>query len=111
MLITYNKENQPKKIYEYGNTTDQPISMQYREDGRFHTAYYLYDGQGNVRQMTNERGQIIATYNYLPFGEMMNKGMRGQEMGITLGRLQNWGRENGLRNTITYQGNIFFIDF
>ncbi|MCL5674537.1 MAG: RHS repeat-associated core domain-containing protein, partial [Candidatus Omnitrophica bacterium] len=94
----------------YGNTTDQPISMQYRKDGRWHTAYYLYDGQGNVRQLTNSRGQVIATYNYLPFGEMMNKGMRGQGIEGNEGIGMNWGEENGLRNTITYQGREYDRD-
>jgi RHS repeat-associated protein len=108
----YNKYGRAKKIYTYGDTTDQPISMRYRENGyvRWHTVYYLYDGEGNVRQLTNSRGQVIASYNYLPFGEMMNRGGEGQGIQGNEGEGIDWGRENGFTNTITYQGREYDRD-
>ena len=97
----YNKYGRAKKIYTYRDTTYQPIEMEYRTHGRWHTIYYLYDGEGNVRQLTNSRGQVIASYNYLPFGEMMNR--EGENIGVGL----PFNRENGFTNTITYQGREY----
>lgn len=34
--------------------------------------YYHTDALGNVRVVTNQPGQIIARYDYLPFGELFN---------------------------------------
>lgn len=34
--------------------------------------YYHTDAQGNIRVVTNQQGQVIARYDYLPFGELFN---------------------------------------
>lgn len=34
--------------------------------------FYLYDGSGNVRHLTDEQGNVIANYNYDSFGNLLN---------------------------------------
>ncbi len=44
-------------------------SERYRtDDGDWKTVYYLYDGLGSVRQIIDERGRVVAEYDYSPFG-------------------------------------------
>ena len=37
------------------------------------TSYYLHDGQGSVRDLTNSTGNITDTYAYTAFGELYNQ--------------------------------------
>ncbi|MCG2680391.1 MAG: RHS repeat-associated core domain-containing protein [Kiritimatiellae bacterium] len=57
--------------YIKGPRVDELISKKYLENGQWKTAYYLYDGLGSVRQLVDERGRVVAEYDYLPFGEII----------------------------------------
>ena len=58
--------------YIKGPRIDELISKKYlTDDGQWKTVYYLYDGLGSVRQLTDEKGKVVAEYDYLPFGEII----------------------------------------
>ena len=40
---------------------------------RLAVGYYLYDGNGNVGQVVEETGAIVAHYEYDPFGKLVDK--------------------------------------
>ena len=40
---------------------------------RMSVGYYLYDGNGNVGQVIDEAGTIVAHYEYDPFGKLVGK--------------------------------------
>jgi len=61
----------PLVKYIKGPRIDELISKKYLENGQWKTVYYLYDGLGSVRQLTDERGRVVAEYDYLPFGEII----------------------------------------
>ena len=37
------------------------------------SAYYLFDGNGNTAQLIGPQGNVLNSYNYLPFGEPLNR--------------------------------------
>lgn len=41
--------------------------------GDWHLSYYLYDGHGNVRHLTNQQGQVTDTYTYDAFGILLSR--------------------------------------
>ena len=54
------------KRYEYGDdlycqVDVSPLALQ--------PSYFLYDGLGSTRSLTNSSGELIQTYNYQPFGD------------------------------------------
>ena len=49
----------------------QRISQTLMVTGAPSTSYYGYDGQGNVRQLTNAAGVVTDTYNYDAFGNLI----------------------------------------
>lgn len=58
--------------YVKGPRIDELICKKYlTDDGKWKTVYYLYDGLGSVRQLVDEEGRVVAEYDYLPFGEII----------------------------------------
>jgi RHS repeat-associated protein len=65
VLEEYAPDATVKVSYIYGND----LISQTRSGG---TAYYLVDGLGSTRVLTDTQGQVITSYNYEAFGEMIN---------------------------------------
>jgi RHS repeat-associated protein len=58
-----------QRRYTYGR---QRISETQFINGAWTTSYYGYDGQGNVRQLTNSAGVVTDTYDYDAYGNLVN---------------------------------------
>lgn len=58
-----------QRRYTYGK---RRISETQLIDGAWVTSYSVYDGQGNVRQLTNAAGVVTDTYDYDAFGNLIN---------------------------------------
>ena len=56
----------PKATYVHGPGIDRPLAM--IRDGK--AFYYHVDRLGSVTHLTDEQGQIVATYDYNAFGKM-----------------------------------------
>ncbi|MCG2679261.1 MAG: RHS repeat-associated core domain-containing protein, partial [Kiritimatiellae bacterium] len=86
----------PVVKYIKGPRIDELISKKYFENGQWMTMYYLYDGLGSVRQLTDERGRVVAEYDYLPFGEIIEaQGVQARKNPFTYtGR--EYDRDSGL---------------
>jgi len=54
-------------VYTYGN--DLIAQDRLSDGGAWQLSYYVYDGQGNVRLLTDEQGQPTDRYLYDAFGE------------------------------------------
>ena len=53
----------------YYTRGDELLSMEKAEE----VCYYLYDGHGNVRTLTNEAGRITDRYSYDAYGSLLEK--------------------------------------
>jgi len=58
------------RTYTYGL---QRISEEQVQNGTWTPSFYLYDGGGSVRQLTNASGTVTDTYEYDAFGNLLNK--------------------------------------
>ncbi|MCG2680389.1 MAG: hypothetical protein L6455_10555 [Kiritimatiellae bacterium] len=59
--------------YTKGVKIDELISRKtYTDNGTPRTVYYLYDGLGSVMALTDEQGNVVASYKYAPFGEILS---------------------------------------
>jgi RHS repeat-associated protein len=58
-----------KATYVHGPGIDRPLAM--IRDGK--TYYYHTDHLGSVTHLTDEQGQIVAAYEYDPFGKMRDR--------------------------------------
>jgi RHS repeat-associated protein len=58
-----------QRRYTYGT---QRISETQLINGAWVTSYYVYDAQGNVRQLTDAAGVVTDTYDYDAFGNLIN---------------------------------------
>jgi RHS repeat-associated protein len=59
-----------QRRYTYGK---QRISETQLINGVWTTSYYVYDAQGNVRQLTNAAGVVTDTYDYDAFGNLIHQ--------------------------------------
>ena len=41
------------------------------DDGQWKTVFYHYDGLGSVVALTDEKGKVVAEYDYSPFGRIL----------------------------------------
>jgi len=60
------------KRYSYGSGTG-PISQQQLINGQWVTSFFIYDGQGNVRALTDEQGNVTDTFDYDAFGNLISR--------------------------------------
>ena len=60
------------------------------DDGQWKTVFYHYDGLGSVVALTDEKGKVVAEYDYSPFG-----------------RIINWQGGEAKRNHFTYTGREY----
>ena len=77
VLMEYGRRDELKNVYTYGN---ERISAEHllpaaelpnnSTSDDYSTDYYLYDGRGSVAQVITSTADILASYNYDPFGEM-----------------------------------------
>jgi RHS repeat-associated protein len=58
-----------KATYVHGPGIDRPLAM--IRDGK--TYYYHADRLGSITHLTDEQGQVVATYEYDPFGRMRER--------------------------------------
>ena len=58
-----------KATYVHGPGIDRPLAM--IRDGK--TYYYHADRLGSITHLTDEQGQVVATYEYDPFGKMRER--------------------------------------
>jgi len=58
-----------KATYVHGPGIDRPLAM--IRDGK--TYYYYADRLGSVTHLTDEQGQVVATYEYDPFGKIRER--------------------------------------
>ena len=61
-------DGQVQRQYTYGNSI---ISQRQLIGGVWTTSFYSTDGHGNVRQLTNENGDVTDTYTYDGFGKLL----------------------------------------
>ena len=59
-----------QRQYTYGNSI---ISQRQLIGGNWVGSFYNTDGQGNVRQLTNESGVVTDTYTYDAFGKLLSQ--------------------------------------
>ena len=57
--------------FVYG--TQGPISMSQLINGQWVTSYFIYDGEGNVRALTDPNGNVTDTFDYDAFGNLINR--------------------------------------
>jgi RHS repeat-associated protein len=57
--------------YSYG--LQGPISMSQLINGQWVTSFFIYDGQGNVRALTDENGNVTDTYAYDAHGNLIDQ--------------------------------------
>lgn len=50
-----------------------PISMSQLINGQWVTSYFIYDGDGNVRALTDPNGNVTDTFDYDAFGNLINR--------------------------------------
>jgi RHS repeat-associated protein len=58
-----------KATYVHGPGIDRPLAM--IRDGK--TYYYHADRLGSITHLTDEQGQVVATYDYDPFGKLRER--------------------------------------
>ncbi|MBZ0167351.1 MAG: RHS repeat-associated core domain-containing protein [Candidatus Omnitrophica bacterium] len=61
-----NSSNVLQADYVMGSRIDEPLTMTRSST----TYYYLTDGLGSVRQLTNSSGTIVESYDYDPYGQV-----------------------------------------
>ena len=59
-----------QRQYTYGNSI---VSQRQLIGGNWVGSFYNTDGQGNVRQLTNESGVVTDTYTYDAFGKLLSQ--------------------------------------
>ncbi|HEX7183230.1 MAG TPA: RHS repeat-associated core domain-containing protein [Thermoanaerobaculia bacterium] len=57
-----------RRVYTYGLDL---LCQRQIVDGAFRTSFYLLDGQGSVRALTDESGSVTDTYDYDSFGNLL----------------------------------------
>lgn len=68
VLATYDDKGQPRDAFVYGRER----LAGYQATGQ--ATNYLYDGQGNVRQLYDGAGKLLDRYEYSPYGLPMANG-------------------------------------
>ncbi|MDE2179886.1 MAG: hypothetical protein KGJ40_03440 [candidate division NC10 bacterium] len=66
LIQELNEGGSVKTTYVHGPGIDRPLAM--IQDGK--TYYYHADRLGSITHLTDEQGQVVATYDYDPFGKM-----------------------------------------
>jgi RHS repeat-associated protein len=66
-----NSGSQMVRRFVYG--TQGPISMSQLINGQWITSYFIYDGEGNVRTLTDPNGNVTDTFDYDSFGNLINR--------------------------------------
>ena len=66
VLMELNETGTVTVRYTHGSGIDEPISM-LRGGTKF---YYLFDGLGSVTSLTDINENVVATYEYYPFGKI-----------------------------------------
>ena len=60
-----------EKIYNiYPNGAWGQLQVILTDDGEWERVYFHYDGLGSVVALTDERGRVVAEYDYSPFGRI-----------------------------------------
>jgi RHS repeat-associated protein len=57
--------------YTYG--LQGPISMSQLINGQWVTSFFIYDGEGNIRMLTDANGNVTDTYDYDAYGNVINR--------------------------------------
>jgi RHS repeat-associated protein len=63
---------QVTRRYTYG-LGPGPISMSQLINGQWVTSFFIYDGEGDVRALTDEHGNVTDTFDYDGFGNLINR--------------------------------------
>lgn len=79
------------RTYTYGY---ERISELQPVNNTWTASFYLYDGRGTVRMLTNSGGQVTDTYAYDGFGNMLEK--TGTTPNVYLYRGESWDADLGL---------------
>ena len=91
----YNGSNQPVASYVQSLIQDKPLEV--TEGGAAY--YYVPDGQGNIRALTDQSGAVVDSYRYDSFGNQVSTGIvhnpftyRAREFDATTGLYYNRAR-------------------
>jgi RHS repeat-associated protein len=63
----------PQLVRRYTYGLQGPISMSQLINGQWVTSYFIYDGEGNVRALTDPTGNVTDTFDYDAFGNLINR--------------------------------------
>ena len=85
--ITGNTATQPydyARTYVYGlERLSQQRSYVANNQGQTQTSYYVYDGHGSTRALTDPSGNVTDTYDYDAFGNLLHSTATGIPPGST----------------------------
>lgn len=71
--------------------------------------YYHLDAIGNVRQVTNQAGQVVERHDYLPFGEECTTGPCAANPGVGVGQPKKFtGKERDNETGLDYFGARYY---
>jgi RHS repeat-associated protein len=71
VIAEYDDTNELTVEYTYG--LERISQKRIIPNSSFHVHYYVSDGQGSIRLLTDTQGDITDTYDYFAFGELLNK--------------------------------------
>ena len=97
ILFEFDENDQIKARYTHGPGIDEPISVDRDTDadGTLDTTYYYhYDGLGSVVAMTDSAGNVVQTYVYDTFGNIVQQSGNVENVYTYTGR--EWDTEAGL---------------
>jgi RHS repeat-associated protein len=97
ILFEFDENDQIKARYTHGPGIDEPISVDRDTDGDGTletTYYYHYDGLGSVVAMTDIAGNVVQTYVYDTFGNIVQHTGNVENVYTYTGR--EWDAEAGL---------------
>lgn len=78
----------PQLVRRYTYGLQGPISMSQLINGQWVTSFFIYDGEGNIRMLTDENGTVTDTYDYDAWGNVINR--TGNTPNTRLYRAEEW---------------------
>ena len=96
VILEYDEKGQLKARYTIGGKIDEILKKKYKTEEGWKGIYYHYDGLGNLRILTDEKGRVIGSYEYEPFGRIIEaEGGESKKNTITY-TAREYDRESGL---------------